>query len=271
MENLFSLYFYILGMFAKVGVRNFRVVGFVFSIAVSGSCGFGFGEWLDIRICILLPCLFYFMPYYNCIISHEAIIMKLKDLSSTKSGYPFRGSIEEELEGEVAVVQIKNVDTETGIDWKNLTRTHLTGRRKPDLLRRGDILFIAQGIRNIAVCVDETDVDTVCSPHFFLIRLKPWVRLLPEFLAWQINQVPAQRYLSASATGSYITGIRRWELENLPVSVPDIEMQKKVVTFYKAAVREKKLLLDMIENRRLQMHTLAKTVLTEQTEDQENE
>ena len=197
--------------------------------------------------------------------------MKLRDLSNTKLGYPFRGSIEEDPAGEVAVVQIKNVDAETGVDWETLARTRLTSRLKPDLLRRGDILFIAQGKRNIAACVDKDDIDAVCSPHFFLIRLKPRARLLPEFLAWQINQIPAQRYLTASATGSHITCIRKRELENLPVSVPDIKTQERVVVFHKAAVREKKLLLDMIENRKLQMHALAKTVLTEQTEDQENE
>ena len=193
--------------------------------------------------------------------------MRLKDLSSIKLGYPFRGRIEENLAGEVGVVQIKNVDTKTGIDWGKLTRTRLTGRCIPDLLHRGDILFIAQGKRNIATCVDRDDMGVVCSPHFFLIRLQSWARLLPEFLAWQINQIPAQRYLSASATGSHITCIRRQELENLPISVPDIKTQEKIVDFHKAAMREKKLLLDMIESRRLQMYALAKTVLAERTED----
>lgn len=193
--------------------------------------------------------------------------MRLRDLSNTKFGYPFRGSIQEDPAGEIAVVQIKNVDAEAGVDWKNLARTHLTGRREPDLLRKGDVVFIAQGNRNIAAYVERVDMDAVCSPHFFLIRLRPCARLLPEFLAWQINQIPAQRYLSASATGSHITCIRRQELENLPISVPDIKMQEKIVAFHKAAIREKKLLLDMIESRSLQMRALAKTVLTEKTED----
>ena len=189
--------------------------------------------------------------------------MRLTDLSRTKLGYPFRGSIEEDPAGEVAVVQIKNVDTEIGVDWENLTRTRLTGRREPDLLRKGDIIFIAQGNRNIAACVDRVDVDAVCSPHFFLVRLKQRVRILPEFLAWQINQIPAQRYLSASATGSHITCIRRQELENLPVSVPDIKTQEKIVAFHKAAVLEKRSLLSLIETRDLQMRALAKTLFAE--------
>lgn len=197
--------------------------------------------------------------------------MRLKDLSSIKLGYPFRGRIEENPAGEVGVVQIRNVDTKTGVDWENLTRTRLTGRCVPDLLHRGDILFIAQGKRNIATCVDRDDMGVVCSPHFFLIRLKSWARLLPEFLTWQINQIPAQRYLSTSATGSHTTCIRRQELEDLPISVPDINTQEKTVAFHKAAVREKKLLLNMIGNRNRQMRALAGVILSEQTEDRNNE
>lgn len=187
-------------------------------------------------------------------------------MSTISSGYPFRGRIDDGARGEVSVVQIKNVDAETGVDWENLVRTRLTGRRKPDLLRKDDILFIAQGGRNIAACVKKIDVDAVCSPHFFLIRLKWGVPLLPAFLSWQINQTMAQRYLSVSATGSHVTGIRRQVLENLPVSVPDMEKQEKIVAFHEMVVREKKLLLDIIENRNLQMRALVKTVFAEQTE-----
>ena len=193
-------------------------------------------------------------------------LSRLKDLSTISSGYPFRGRIDDGARGEVSVVQIKNVDAETGVDWENLVRTRLTGRRKPDLLRKDDILFIAQGGRNIAACVKKIDVDAVCSPHFFLIRLKWGVPLLPAFLSWQINQTMAQRYLSVSATGSHVTGIRRQVLENLPVSVPDMEKQEKIVAFHEMVVREKKLLLDIIENRNLQMRALVKTVFAEQTE-----
>ena len=201
------------------------------------------------------------MPY------GKKILRKLKDLSTISSGYPFRGRINDGAREEVSVVQIKNVDSETGVDWETLARTRLTGRRKPDLLRKDDILFIAQGGRNIAACVDKIAVDAVCSPHFFLIRLKRGVQLLPEFLAWQINQFPAQRYLSVSATGSHVTGIRRLALENMTISMPDMKKQEKIVAFHKAAVREKKLLLDMVGNRNRQMRALADVILSEQTED----
>ena len=194
-------------------------------------------------------------------------LTKLADLSTIISGYPFRGSIKEDPSGEASVVQIKNIDTEAGLDWGNLVRTRLTGRRKPEWLRKGDILFVAHGNRNVAVCLEEINISAVCSPHLFLIRLRDGIQVLPAFVAWQINQVSAQQYLSASATGSFITSIRRRVLENLPVSVPDIKTQNAIVVLQRMVVREKRLFLDMIKNRNRQMRALTSIALARQVED----
>jgi hypothetical protein len=188
---------------------------------------------------------------------HINMRVRLADVASIGAGYPFRGSIEDAPEGDVAVVQIRNVNSGMGIDWASVSRTQLTGRRKPDWLGRGDILFSARGNRNVAALVEAVPGQAVCSPHFFLIRVKDVGKLLPAFVAWQINQEPIQRYLSASATGSYITSIRRQVLEDLPLVMPPLEKQKTIIAFNDAAVREEQLLLELIENRNRQMRALA--------------
>ncbi|MXZ48728.1 MAG: restriction endonuclease subunit S [Candidatus Dadabacteria bacterium] len=197
----------------------------------------------------------------------EIKLTKLGNLSTIISGYPFRGKIKEDPNSEVAVVQIKDINTETGLNWENLVRTRLTSRRKPEWLKRGDILFTAHGNRNVAACLNEVNLKAVCSPHLFLIRLRDEIPVLPAFIAWQINQVSAQQYLSTLATGSYITSIRRQVLENLPISVPNISTQEAIVVFHEAAVREKQLLLDMIGNRNRQMRALAVMALAKQKGD----
>ncbi len=95
--------------------------------------------------------------------------------------------------------------------------------------------------------------------------------MLPAFVAWQINQEPMQRYLAASATGSYITSIRRQVLEDLPLVMPPLEKQKTIIAFSDAAVREKQLLLELIENRNRQMRTLAGIAFSDLLKGQSNE
>ena len=84
----------------------------------------------------------------------QNVVKTLDALATISAGHPIRDAVRDMPGGEVAVVQIKNVDAETGVNWPGVARTHVTGRREPDWLRTGDVLFSARGQRNVAVCVD---------------------------------------------------------------------------------------------------------------------
>jgi hypothetical protein len=59
--------------------------------------------------------------------------MTLKTLAILMAGQPLRGSIENVPDGEVAVVQMKYVDPEVGIQKDRLYRVNLTCRKKTGL------------------------------------------------------------------------------------------------------------------------------------------
>lgn len=187
----------------------------------------------------------------------------LDTLATISAGHPIRDAVRDTPGGDTAVVQIKNVDAETGVDWPGVARTHVTGRREPDWLRPGDVLFSARGQRNVAVCVEAPPPKAVCSPHFFLIRVKDSKAVLAEFIAWQMNLPTAQQYFAQSATGSYIKSIRRQVLENLTLLVPSLERQQLLVRLAKAALREKQILRQLIDNRRKELDLLAAELLTQ--------
>ena len=201
--------------------------------------------------------------YLICIMRYDANkyeSVRLTEVATIAPGYPFRGSIDSTPNGDVAVVQMRNIDDGYRVEWGEVARTKLTGRRCPDWLQQRDVLFSARGTRNIAAVVDGVPGHAVCSPLFFLVRVKAPDRLLPEVVAWQINQEPLQRYLSASATGSNITSIRRQVLEDLPIVVAPIARQQAVVDFNEAALQERRLLSNLIDNRNRQMQALADAI-----------
>jgi restriction endonuclease S subunit len=101
----------------------------------------------------------------------------------------------------------------------------------------------------------------VCSQYFFLIRLRDPNTLLPEFLTWQINQLPAQQYLSKNAEGTDQRSIRRGVLEALPVTVPPLEEQRQLVRLAGMARHERKLMEGLILNREKQMQALVLKLL----------
>ena len=128
--------------------------------------------------------------------------------------------------------------------------------RRVELLGRGDVIFSTRGARTYAVALGEVPFQTVCSPQFFVLRVRGSV-IEPEFLAWQINQAPAQEYLQREATGSHILNIRREVIERLKIAIPSRTRQVAIIAFADAAAREKRLLAGLIENRQQQMNALA--------------
>jgi restriction endonuclease S subunit len=185
----------------------------------------------------------------------------LTDIAIVKAGHPFRGKIVEDTVASTYVVQIRDIDNDGYIHWQRLIRTNITGRKSPDWLKKGDVLFAARGARNAAAYVGDIDKPTVCAPHYFLIQITD-KSVLPEFIAWQLNQENAQRYFANSAEGSAQMNIRRAVLEATPLVIPSIEKQKAIIGFDNKVKQEKRLLNDLIDNRAKQMQGIAKTLLS---------
>jgi hypothetical protein len=173
------------------------------------------------------------------------------------SGHPFRGSIGESVDGNALAVQMKDVEPEIGVLWAGVARTTLGGRKDPNWLTAGDVLFVSKGTRFYAVCIDEPPSPAVCSPHFFHLRVTPQAQLLPAFLAWQINQPPFQRQLQQAAEGTSQLSIRRPVLEALTLLVPSLADQHRIVALADLTRRERMALCHLIRNREQQLHALA--------------
>jgi hypothetical protein len=93
-----------------------------------------------------------------------------------QAGYPFRTTVEEVPDGDVHVIQMKDVSPELGVDWSAVMRTRLAGRKQPDWIVDGDILFAAKGARFYAACVGAALPNAVCVPAFFHLRVRPELR-----------------------------------------------------------------------------------------------
>lgn len=187
----------------------------------------------------------------------DAFETELAALVAIRSGYPFRGSIEEAPEGQVLAVQMKDVDAEAGVHWSGVLRTSLAGRKEPDWLQAGDVLFVFKGARFYAVCIDDPPGRSVCSPHFLHLQVAPGGPLMPTFLAWQINQPPFQRQLQQAAEGTSQLSIRRPVLESLTLSVPPLIDQQRIVELADLARQERRVLSQLIHTRERQLQALA--------------
>jgi hypothetical protein len=152
---------------------------------------------------------------------------------------------------------MKDVDAEHGVSWAGCIRTNLGGRKRPEWLRAGDVLFSAKGSRFYAVHVSEPPGPAVCAPTFFHLRVQDPLVVDPAFMAWQINQPPCQRQLLQAAEGSGQLSIRRPVLEQLVLSVPGLEAQRRIVALAALAHHERQALHRLIRNRETQLQAIA--------------
>lgn len=163
----------------------------------------------------------------------------LKDISTIQTG-TFAKTVSK---GEIVYLQAKHFDDEGVLNQllhPDVNSSEISDRH---LLRNGDILFAAKGTKNFATCFDNIDLPATASTSFFVIRTQGNLtnRILPQFLVWTINHPLSQKYLKSKAIGSSIVSISKVVLEDLEISIPDLQTQKAILKIAELRNTEKKL------------------------------
>ncbi len=163
----------------------------------------------------------------------------LKDISAIQTG----ALAKTVSQGEIVYLQAKHFDENGVLNQSlhpDLMQDEISERH---LLRQGDVLFAAKGSKNFATVYSIKNQPAVASTSFFVIRVHEdfMERILPQFLVWAINHPVAQKYLKSKAIGSSIVSISKMVLENLEISVPDLQKQKAILKIAELRNTEKKL------------------------------
>lgn len=185
----------------------------------------------------------------------------LDEIADVRLGHPFRGAVPEVEGGSARVVQIRDLSRGGLRDCDDLLRTELEGRKEPDWLQDQDVLFVAKGANAYAAPVLRAPERTVCSQHIYVVRVREPDHMLPAFLAWQLNQSPAQRYLRQSAEGSHQLSIRRSVLDATRIQIPPLEQQRTVVELERLARAEREVMHSLIKNRESELAIFAERLL----------
>ncbi|ARW11492.1 restriction endonuclease subunit S domain-containing protein [Acetobacter ascendens] len=188
----------------------------------------------------------------------------LSAVATLSAGHPFRRRIDPTEGAETVAVQMRDTSP-SGVDWTSCVRTDVAGRRKPDWLQPGDILFPARGNVSQNVLIDERigSLQAVAAPHFFLLRVTR-SDVLPAYLAWWLNQEPAQRHLEQNAQSStLVRNIARPVMEATPVVLPPLPRQEQIVGLANAMQCEEELLQRLRQTNQQIMTGLARDLLAD--------
>ncbi|MBW2036389.1 MAG: restriction endonuclease subunit S [Deltaproteobacteria bacterium] len=188
----------------------------------------------------------------------------LKTLADIQVGYQAKARIKERARGTHRLIQSKDFDSFHRLRSENLTT--FFPERKPETysVRKGDVLFQARGVVHFAYCIEDDLKDTLAAGSFYILRTKN-ENLLPQYLAWWLNQSKAQAYFQSQARGAGMSFISKSTLSRLQVQIPPLSVQKKVVKMVTLAKHEQ-FLLDRLSKLRSR---LVKAVCIKAIQEQE--
>ncbi len=172
----------------------------------------------------------------------------LKDIATIRSGYLFRERIKPDASGQYRVIQISDIAPDGGFSYSSLVRVNLPDVKRSQILEEGDVLFVSRGPRKYAIAITWPIENAIATSQFFILR--PNERVLPEFLAWHINQRPAQRYIEEHSAGTSASLINLEAIKGLPVEAPPIETQARITKIHQLSLREKELTETLLNKRR---------------------
>lgn len=179
--------------------------------------------------------------------------LKLKDIAEIQIGYQHRekgNPAGDSSFGRCRIIQTKDVDPETfSLPQKSLYDVNPQANPDHYKVKKGDVLFLSRGPQVFAVPVLFDLENTIASYCFYIVKIDSR-KILPEYLAWFINQPQTQAFLDLQMQGSHMKMVSKSAFCEIEVEIPSIPLQRKIVELEKLRCKEEELGMELIASRR---------------------
>ncbi|WNO07773.1 restriction endonuclease subunit S [Teredinibacter sp. KSP-S5-2] len=192
------------------------------------------------------------------------MLTQLKNLAHIRNGYTFREKINESANGNVHVLQIKDLRKQLIEHKQNqlmahrLPRINWHGNHKT-LLPPNSIVVPARGDHyQSAYFLGNTGV--LPTSHILVVTIKK-KQVNPAYLCWAVNQPGAQHFLYTESRGTKIPRLSKNSLGLLTIQLPPIEVQEKIIHIQQLWEKEQCSQKNLQKNREKQIHGVFNTLL----------
>jgi len=175
--------------------------------------------------------------------------IKLNQITEINTGFHFRARIQNDPDGNVAVLQMSDIQ-EAEINFKTLKTTKIPKLEKLQdrLLKANDILIQNRGNAFKATQVKKPLKQTIASAHFFCLRLKDKAKekISAKYLTWCINQTDSQKQINKyTASSNTVKMLNKDALNNLTIKLPPLKVQQKIIDINSLMLEEEKILREL--------------------------
>lgn len=174
--------------------------------------------------------------------------VKLKEIASVRTGYPFRSKVERDPEGTVGVIQMKDIDDYNRLDLSDVYKVQLEDLSEQHLLQQYDLLFRSRGVTNTTALVTEKIEPFVAASPLMVIRVQS-KNVNPEYLAWYLNKPCGQKQINRLAEGTSQLMVSKSAFAELVIDLPPLETQKVITEIAALSQREQQLMNELAQKR----------------------
>ena len=173
---------------------------------------------------------------------------KLRDIATVSSGVTFRSRIEPSREGDVTVIQMKDLDDNNLVILDDCMQVNFSNLKPKQLVKAGDIIFRSRGKNNTAAQLKEEIPNVIVAAPLFCIKPNT-DKVTSDYLLWWINQPSSQAYLSSRSKGTTVKMISKQAIEDLEIKLPTLEQQRTIGDYFNFSNKEQ-VILEKIKNQR---------------------
>jgi restriction endonuclease S subunit len=171
---------------------------------------------------------------------------KLSEIADITSGYTFRGSIESEPDGNILLLQAKNISANQDVtDTSDLNKVSDKSIRTPYFLEYNDILLVSRGsglgsFKSAVFTADQSNV--MPSSSVLVIRIND-TGTISKYISLYLNSEEGQSALIKIATGgSYLQSLLVGNLRDLKIPIPPMHTQKSIIALHENLQSQEKIL-----------------------------
>lgn len=173
----------------------------------------------------------------------------LEDVADLSVGYPFRSTCVPGERGALTCF-LKDIDSSGVLNVAALKRVEEANPSASHLACVGDVIFRSRGSNFVAAVVPKTSEPVLVAAPLILIRVKSSV-VLPEYIVWLINGSCGDFYFKEHAKGTGIPLISKAVLEKMPIKLPKLEDQQRIVDLVELNKKEQLLLSEIAVRKNL--------------------
>lgn len=172
-------------------------------------------------------------------------VNRLDECAEVLPGFSVRGRIEHHSAGTHQLLLTRQLTEGVPYVYEPAHKLRIVPGRDAAMyeVKPGDVLFMSRGTRNLAWEIREVPAHTLAPVSFYILR--PRDSMDPGYLAWYLNQPPAQLAIEQIRTGAGTPIVQRRAFQELEIAVPPHATQQRIAELAALLARERQLVARM--------------------------